>query len=70
MATMVQTVPATADEKRPTVVDTEKSGGVRSSDENFSDSDAKSEEFQDGVQRVRAVTAVWSKRSLWLMFAL
>lgn len=33
-------------------------------------SDANSENFQLGVQRVRGVTAVWSKQTLWIMFAL
>ncbi|EGY22015.1 siderophore iron transporter mirB [Verticillium dahliae VdLs.17] len=34
------------------------------------DSDADSANFQGGVRRVRAITTVWSKKTLWLMFAL
>ena len=29
-----------------------------------------SEEFQEGVQRVRAITASWTKTTLWVTFAL
>ncbi|KAI9896346.1 hypothetical protein N3K66_008518 [Trichothecium roseum] len=32
------------------------------------DSDDRSEEYQGGVQRVRAVTTLWSKKTLWIMF--
>ena len=34
------------------------------------DSDADSANFQGGVKRVRAITSVWSKQTLWTMFAL
>ncbi|KIV92102.1 hypothetical protein PV10_06568 [Exophiala mesophila] len=34
------------------------------------DSDADSANFQGGVKRVRAITTVWSKQTLWTMFAL
>ena len=33
------------------------------------DSDDRSEDYQGGVQRVRAVTTLWSKKTLWIMFA-
>ncbi|RYP93453.1 hypothetical protein DL770_000496 [Monosporascus sp. CRB-9-2] len=33
-------------------------------------SDAASDEFQEGVQRVRAITTSWSKTTLWVMFVL
>lgn len=36
-------------------------------DDNY-DSDGKS--WHDGVLGVRAITAMWSKRSMWIMFAL
>lgn len=36
----------------------------------LNDSDAITEEFQDGVKRVRAITAIWSKKTLASMFAL
>lgn len=59
--------------------DVEKQGGVAFSaqpasftqvDEKNADSDANSENFQAGVQRVRAVTDIWSRNTLWLMFGL
>lgn len=34
------------------------------------DDDAHSEEFQDGVQRVRAITEIWSRNTLATMFVL
>lgn len=34
------------------------------------DSDAESENFQGGVQRVRAITSVWTKKTLISMFVL
>lgn len=34
------------------------------------DSDAESDKFQGGVKRVRAITSVWSKKTLWTMFGL
>lgn len=34
------------------------------------DSDNASADFQPGVKRVRAVASVWSKKTLWLTFAL
>lgn len=33
-------------------------------------SDVDSENFQLGVQRVRAITETWSPKTLWLMFSL
>lgn len=37
---------------------------------NIPSDDAASDEFQEGVQRVRAITASWSKTTLWVMFVL
>lgn len=34
------------------------------------DSDADTKDFQEGVQRVRAITTVWSKKTLASMFAM
>lgn len=34
------------------------------------DDDAHSEDFQDGVQRVRAITEIWSRKTLGTMFVL
>lgn len=48
-----------------TAVDGSTTSGAKH-DGNASDSD----EFQDGVREVRAVTTVWSKTSLFSMFAL
>ncbi|KAK7403516.1 hypothetical protein QQX98_010694 [Neonectria punicea] len=39
-------------------------------DDQKTDSDADSATFQPGVERVRTITSVWSKKTLWLMFAL
>jgi hypothetical protein len=37
---------------------------------NLSDSDQASTDFQDGIQRVRAITSTWSKTTLCTMFIL
>ena len=42
----------------------------RNSKDHANDSDANSTEFQEGVQRVRAVTTLWTKKTLVLMFIL
>lgn len=34
------------------------------------DAGSESDEFQDGVRRVRAITTIWSKSTLCSMFAL
>lgn len=39
-------------------------------DEKPQTSDVDSENFQLGVQRVRAITETWSPKTLWLMFSL
>lgn len=39
-------------------------------DEKPETSDVDSENFQLGVQRVRAITETWSPKTLWLMFSL
>ncbi|KAI9155166.1 MFS siderochrome iron transporter [Paramyrothecium foliicola] len=68
METMVQPVPAqVVDEKRAAIFDSEKNVSGSQSDD---DSDAKSEEFQGGVQRVRAITSIWGWKTMWLMFSL
>ncbi|KFA55687.1 hypothetical protein S40293_05283 [Stachybotrys chartarum IBT 40293] len=51
-------------------VDPEKSGGIVESTPTNVSSDADSERFQDGVQRVRGVTSVWSQKTMWIMFVL
>ncbi|OAA72426.1 siderophore iron transporter mirB [Cordyceps fumosorosea ARSEF 2679] len=70
----------TADQKRPgepeviAYTDAEKAGGVAmpagghrdSKDGNGSDSD----EFQEGVRNMRAITTIWTKKTLWTMFGL
>lgn len=43
--------------------------GNKTNEDAGSDSDF-SEEFQNGVQRVRAITSIWSKYTLGSMFAL
>lgn len=32
--------------------------------------DASENKFQPGVQRSRAITTVWSRKTMWLMFGL
>lgn len=34
------------------------------------DSDGESEDFQEGVRRVRAITSVWTKQTMITMFVL
>lgn len=34
------------------------------------DDDAKSDHFQDGVQRVRAITDTWDRKTMIIMFVL
>lgn len=34
------------------------------------DEDAKSDHFQNGVQRVRAITDTWDRKTMWIMFVL
>lgn len=43
--------------------------GVREVDEKHA-SDVDSEVYQPGVQRVRAVTSVWTKKTMIIMFCL
>lgn len=58
--------------------DMEKNGGADpltteipgSNDNGASSSDGDSERFQEGVQRVRAITTIWSKSTLISMFVL
>jgi hypothetical protein len=45
------------------------SHGVDNGSDSFKP-DTDSEKFQDGVQRVRAITDIWSKQTLILMFIL
>jgi hypothetical protein len=44
--------------------------GMKDHSDKVSISDADSADFQGGVQRVRAITASWSKKTLILMFIL
>ncbi|KAL4890283.1 major facilitator superfamily domain-containing protein [Aspergillus ambiguus] len=37
---------------------------------NSDDSDKDSTDFQDGIQRARAITSTWSKKTMWTMFIL
>lgn len=55
--------------------DMEKNAGVdriiqETPREDASISDKDSTLFQGGVQRVRAITSLWSKNTMWLMFIL
>lgn len=73
MATNIQEIPPLGTTTEKTMIDPEKDAGTENSSQvhdHHDDSDAKSEEFQGGVQRVRAVTALWTKKTLWLMFSL
>lgn len=49
-------------EKGPHPVETSSNDGFKS--------DVDSEKFQPGVQRVRAITEIWSKQSMIAMFVL
>ncbi|PGH09701.1 hypothetical protein AJ80_07654 [Polytolypa hystricis UAMH7299] len=67
----------TPDVQDATAVDMEKTAAASDSavvsvpeDSARSDTDNGSIHYQAGVRRVRAVTSVWSSKSLWLMFAL
>ena len=65
----------TPDVQDRTVVDMEKTAAGDASvaipgDSTGSDTDEASIHYQAGVRRVRAITSVWSSKSLWLMFAL
>lgn len=57
------------------VVDPEKAGvpvvsanSTSSREDSYESED--SADFQQGVERVRAITSTWSPRTLWLMFGL
>lgn len=57
------------------VEDTDQNAGVdrivqEPSRDGVSISDKDSALFQGGVQRVRAITSLWSKNTMWLMFVL
>ena len=62
----------TPDVQSPAAVDMEKTaaGNAIPEDSAGSDTDDGSVHYQAGVRRVRAITSVWSSKSLWLMFAL
>ncbi|KAH7010234.1 putative transporter [Ilyonectria destructans] len=63
MAASTQAVPEQVEASRLSIEhDVEK----RAIDNN----DANSEEFQDGVARVRAITSTWSRKTMWLMFVM
>ncbi|KAH7324234.1 siderochrome-iron transporter MirB [Stachybotrys elegans] len=64
---------AVVDEKTqpaPVAVAQEKDGGVVETAPTKESDDAASEQFQGGVQRVRAITASWSPATMWIMFVL
>jgi len=65
--------PMAAVQRNPPTIDVEKNpyGDITEASEagNIRDDD-KSEEYQQGVERVRAITAIWSKTSLISMFVL
>lgn len=50
--------------------DTEKGANVTVNALDKSDNASESDEFQDGVQRVRAITTIWTKWTMCSMFAL
>lgn len=72
MAAVPQVVPEHHDPNS----DLEKNVGIttepipRGSDDAGKESDNESGNFQEGVKQVRAVASVWSKKTLWIMFAL
>ncbi|KAF7558165.1 hypothetical protein G7Z17_g102 [Cylindrodendrum hubeiense] len=77
MAAPTQAVPEQVEQSRISIerdvekLDTAvKTNGLDADEDLKDNSDANSEEFQDGVARVRAITATWSKQTMWLMFAL
>lgn len=55
---------------QPIDVETSAGAAYDSHSSNKGDDDAQSEQFQGGVQRVRAITEIWSKKTLILMFVL
>lgn len=61
-------------QRQETGTDIEKSqpydAGVQELHQTKSESDAESENFQNGVQRVRAMTTVMSRKTVISMFAL
>lgn len=72
-ATGIEMSSKPADDMRKTAqpidIETEAGGAYDSHSYNKGD-DARSEEFQGGVQRVRAITEIWSKKTLICMFVL
>lgn len=58
----------------PKDIDIEKSGNAdvraHETSSNGDDKSVESETFQNGVQRVRAITEIWSKQTLITMFIL
>nr|XP_036583951.1 siderophore iron transporter mirb [Colletotrichum truncatum]KAF6793210.1 siderophore iron transporter mirb [Colletotrichum truncatum] len=71
---MSTTIEASA-QRQDTGSDIEKSGpynnGVQEVNQNTKeDSDAESENYQGGVQRVRAITSVWTKKTMITMFVI
>lgn len=53
-----------------TTYDEKKSPAVVVEPQSAAGADSDSDSFQDGVRRVRAITTVWTKYTLWSMFAL
>ncbi|EGX89574.1 siderophore iron transporter mirB [Cordyceps militaris CM01] len=67
----------TADQKRPgepEIVsypkDAEKGAPMAVDPDSKEDHGSDSEDFQEGVRRVRAITTIWTTKTLWSMFAL
>ncbi|KAJ2979716.1 hypothetical protein NQ176_g3083 [Zarea fungicola] len=54
----------------PTTRDAEKGLNLTVEEHQKHGNESDSDEFQDGVKDVRAITAVWTKKTLWSMFAL
>lgn len=48
----------------------EKVHSINSSSKNDDGFDSDGKEWHDGVLRVRAITSVWSRKTMWSMFAL
>lgn len=70
-------VSATEEKHRPgepeaisTTRDVEKGANLTVEEHQKTGNESDSDEFQDGVKDVRAITTVWTKKTLWSMFAL
>ncbi len=50
--------------------DAEKGARVTVDPDSKNGTDSDSDDMQEGVRRVRAITTIWTKKTLWSMFAL